>query len=382
MTIEIVQKLCSTELLTAIEENIERSPQSIALDKRVCEPSIVATQVKYLQRAKSKLPEYYAARCILPPLSFEQASSQELAATKSIEGERVLDLTCGLGVDTLSLSKRFKWVTSIERDEVLAEVARENFRRLGATNIEVVCSSAEEFLAHCTTHYDWIYADPDRRSAEGKKLVRLEDCSPNILALEDDIARVTGGRLMLKNSPLFDVDEAFRLFSPAVVEVISLGGECKEVVVCSADEDLLTARAIHHGSVSVRPADITNPALPTFTKEEYRYLLTPDVALQKARLARHVLSPIADIWSNNGFGFARTAPDSEVLARIEEIESIEDYNPRALRKLFAGQGIEILKRDVELSVAQIAKQLKVKEGGKKRVAFTKIEGEYKVVILK
>ncbi len=382
MTIEIFNKLCSDELLKAIEANIERSPQSIALDKRLCDAPLVATQVKYLQRAKSKLPSYFKARCILPPLSFEQASSEVLAATKSIEGARVLDLTCGLGVDALYLSRRFRSVTTIERDEVLAHIARENFRRLGATNIEVVCSSAEEYLANCTDHFDWIYADPDRRNAQGKKLVRLEDCSPNILALQSDIERVANGQVMVKNSPLFDVDEAFRLFSPARVEVISIGGECKEVVVSSSDKDILIATAINSGSVSAHPSEITKPALPTFEAQAYRYLLTPDVALLKSRLARHVLSPIADIWSNNGFGFARTLPEGETLVRVEEIESIEDYNPRALRKVLAGQGIEILKRDTEQSIAQIAKQLKIKEGGARRVAFTKIDGEYKVIILR
>ena len=44
-------------------------------------------------------------------------------------------------------------------------------------------AKAEEYLATCTDHFDWIYADPDRRSAEGKKLVRLEDCSPDLVAL-------------------------------------------------------------------------------------------------------------------------------------------------------------------------------------------------------
>ena len=60
-------------------------------------------------------------------------------------------------------------------------------------------------------HFDWIYADPDRRSAEGRKLVRLEDCSPDIIALKPLLDRVSG-RLCIKNSPLFDIGEALRLF--------------------------------------------------------------------------------------------------------------------------------------------------------------------------
>lgn len=61
----------------------------------------MATQVKYLARAAQKLPSYAAAQCILPPLAFEQASSEACAAHKLLEGDTVLDLTCGLGADAL-----------------------------------------------------------------------------------------------------------------------------------------------------------------------------------------------------------------------------------------------------------------------------------------
>ena len=128
-----------------VEEQIGRDPAAIALDKRIPHAALVATQVKYLARARTKLPSYYEARCILPPLAFEQASSEACAARKSCSGNTVLDLTCGLGVDALYLSKRFREVITLERDATLAAVAEENFRRLGATNIRVINSSAEAF---------------------------------------------------------------------------------------------------------------------------------------------------------------------------------------------------------------------------------------------
>ena len=58
-------------LRRAIEENIERDPQRVALDKHVPHAALVATQVKYLQRARKKLPQLYEARCIIPPRAFE-----------------------------------------------------------------------------------------------------------------------------------------------------------------------------------------------------------------------------------------------------------------------------------------------------------------------
>ncbi len=382
MTIEELNILCSAELKASIEANLDRKADAVALDKKVAYASIVATQVKYLQRAENKLPTYFAARSIIPSLSFEQASSERAAKVKKIAGESLLDLTCGLGVDALHFSYSFKRVVTLERNEVLALVARENFQRMGIENIEVVCSSAEEYLATCQNKFDWIYADPDRRSATGQKLVRLEECSPNILALMTDIQRVSEGRLMLKNSPLFDVDEAFRLFSPARVEVVSLGDECKEVLVSTALKDQLVSTAVGLGSIEVDREFIKQDFCASqFDKEIYSYLIIPDVALQKARLVSTVLSSKMDIWSNNGFGFAEQKP-IDILGRCFEIERIEEYNPKALKRELAGKKIEILKRDFPYSTRQIIEQLKIKEGGDCRIAFTVVAGKKIVIFLR
>lgn len=255
MTPEQYRLLLTPEVRHTVEEQIGRDPAAIALDKRIPHAALVATQVKYLARARTKLPSYYEARCILPPLAFEQASSEACAARKSCSGNTVLDLTCGLGVDALYLSKRFREVITLERDATLAAVAEENFRRLGATNIRVINSSAEAFLASTLDHFDWIYADPDRRSAGGRKLVRLEDCSPDIPKLLPELRRIAPN-LCVKNSPLFDVGETFRLFGPCRTEVVSLHDECKEVVVYTdGTGPLLTAVALELGEFSCTPAE-------------------------------------------------------------------------------------------------------------------------------
>ena len=195
----------------AIEENIDRDPLRIALDRKLPHAAAVASEVKYLQRARKKLPSYFAARCIIPQRAFEQSSSEETAAHKQGKGARCLDLTCGLGVDSFYLSKRFDRVVTIERDEVLAEIARENFRRLGATNIEVLCASAEEVVASIDEQFDMIYADPDRRSSDGRRQVLIECCSPDVGAMLPRLQQLTP-HIVIKNSPLFDVAEAERIF--------------------------------------------------------------------------------------------------------------------------------------------------------------------------
>ena len=380
MTPEQYRLLLTPEVRHTVEEQIGRDPAAIALDKRIPHAALVATQVKYLARARTKLPSYYEARCILPPLAFEQASSEACAARKSCSGERVLDLTCGLGVDALYLSKRFREVITLERDATLAAVAGENFRRLGATNIRVINSSAEAFLASTRDHFDWIYADPDRRSAEGRKLVRLEDCSPDIVALKPRLKQVSG-RLCVKNSPLFDVGEALRLFPDSRVEVLSLGDECKEVVVYDdGTGPLVTATALGRGSFSAAPGE-TAPPPGRFDPERYGYLVIPDVSLQKARLARIHLAGKADIWSDNGYGFAVEEPEG-VLGRTFAVESIEPYDPKRLKRELKGREAEVLKRDFPLAAEELMRRLGLHAGAGLRLAFTKIGNDFWVIRLK
>lgn len=372
--------LLTDEVQRAIAAARDRDPLEVAKDRRIPHARLVATQVKYLARAAQKLPSYAAAQCILPPLAFEQASSEACAAHKRIEGDTALDLTCGLGVDALFLSRRFRRVVTLERNDMLARVASENFSRLGATNIEVVNTSAEEYLRREDLRFDWIYADPDRRSAEGRKLVRLEDCSPDIIALKPLLDRVSG-RLCVKNSPLFDVDEALRLFPDSRVEVLSLGGECKEVLVyADGTGPLVTATALGHGSFSARPGEAA-PEPGAFDPAHCRWLVVPDVALQKARLAQLHLAEKAAIWSENGYGFAAEEPQ-DVLGRVYAVERIEPYDPRRLKRELKGRGAEVLKRDFPLAAEELMRRLGLHPGAELRLAFTKIGNDFWVIRLK
>lgn len=380
ITSEEYTLLLTDEVQRAIAAARDRDPIEVAKDRRVPHARLVATQVKYLARAAQKLPSYAAAQCILPPLAFEQASSEACAAHKRIGGDTVLDLTCGLGVDAFFLSRRFGRVVTLERSDVLARVAAENFSRLGATNIEVVNTSAEEYLRQEGLRFDWIYADPDRRSAEGRKLVRLEDCSPDIIALKPRLDRISG-RLCIKNSPLFDVGEALRLFPDSRVEAVSLGGECKEVLVCAdGTGPLVTATALGLGSFSARPGE-TAPEPGAFDPERYRWLVTPDAALQKARLVRLHLAGKAAVWSENGYGFAAEEPQG-VLGRVYAVERIEPYDPKRLKRELKGRGAEVLKRDFPLAAGELMRRLGLHPGAELRLAFTKIGNDFWVIRLK
>lgn len=372
--------LLSEELRSAIEYNIGRTPEQVALNSNIPHARLVASQIKNLKKAATKHPRLFSARCIIPDRAIEQSSSFECAQAKRLCGESLLDVTCGLGGDMIELASRFGRVVALERDEVLANIVRENLRRLHIDNVEVINTSAEEYLSHCTEHFSAIIADPDRRVSE-RRGIRLEDCSPNVIELMPRM-RAVAQQIVIKCSPMFDVAEAHRLFPDASTEVVSLRGECKEVnIYIGTFAAESSAHAIGRGRFSIDRHHITDyPTPDRFTPAQYHYLITPDVALQKARLVRASLRGIADCWSENSFAFARELPQ-EVVGRVEEISSIEPVDWRALKRRFSGHGIDIVLRDTPFDIKLIHKKLGTHSGDELRLAFTRICGENYAIIL-
>lgn len=378
-----VDIMLNEEFRQLVLRNIERDPVAVAMDKHIANASLVATQVKYLQRARHKLPRLYEAGCVIPPRAFEQSSSEESASVKAISGGALLDLTCGLGIDVMHFAKRFDRVVTLERDEALAKVVRYNFALLGIDNVEVITTSAEDYVATTTDHFDWVFADPDRRSAEGKKMVRMEDCSPDVISLMPRLREIAS-RVGLKLSPLFDVDEAFRLLPGSEVEVVSIGGECKELnIYTGAEKELLRVVVAGVGSWEFEPQSMrVTPTTEPLDVERAKYLIIPDVALQKGRVAIAAFKPFAQIWSNNSYAFAEALPEEVLPAKVYAIERMSRYNSKQLKREFKGVGVEVLKRDTPLSVDAVRRATGMRAGSERMVAITTIASENWIIEIK
>lgn len=385
----------------AVEANLQRNPLLVALDSSISNARLVASQVKYLQRARAKLPSYYEARCLIPPLAYEQSSGETAAEHKSSYGggSLCIDLTCGLGVDSFFFSKVFEHVVSVERDAALALTASGNFRRLGARNIEIVQEDAESFMgrfAAASGRADLIYADPARRGRSGRKVAAIADCSPDVVELLP-LLRQCARTVMVKLSPMFDVDEVFRIFGPAVtVDVISAGGECKEVLVVTGEtvfEPLLRVSLPGKGTIEYRKENRAEAAeektenLPSPDLPMFGYMVAPDAALVKTRVAaRYFRESGAYIDSNNSYAFfpAGDPPGDFIPGALYKIVSTEPYDPKSLRKRFKTDGVQrlnILCRNFPEDAPRIASWLGVKEGGTGYVAFTRLGGKPVMIIL-
>ena len=393
MTPADIEILKRTDIRETIERNLGADPATVALGLKE-HGALISTQVKYLQRACTKLPSYYAARCIIPPLAYEQSSSEQTAAAKDYSGELCIDLTCGLGVDSFYLSRKFERVIAMEKDETFAEIASYNFGLLGVNNIEVANEAAEAFLQNSNApHADLIYIDPARRRISNKKLVLFEDASPNVLALLPRIKQLTG-RLVIKASPLFDVDEAFRLFGDegaVTVEAVSWQGECKEVLIeinFNEPQEKQIIKATIAGGRSVelpRPTTRPQPLTEFNASLPYRYLLIPDVSLYKARMAvDHVTSVGGDIFSSTGYGFGCARPEN-FMGTVFEISETVPYQPRQLKKYLKERGIgkiTVLKKDFPAKSDDIVKHLGMGYGEDAYIAFTAVNKKQYAIPLK
>lgn len=169
-------------------------------------------QIEGWQHAREKLPAWAAVEGILfpPRISMEQCSSEPAAKFKAslLAGGRFADLTGGFGIDFSYVSRGFSEAFYVERNERLCAIARENFDLLGMNNAKIMNGECEELLASLP-QLDWMFLDPARRDGDGRKVVALGDCQPDVVALEEQLlAKAT--KVMVKCSPMLDITQACR----------------------------------------------------------------------------------------------------------------------------------------------------------------------------
>ncbi|MFI3315003.1 MAG: RsmD family RNA methyltransferase [Rikenellaceae bacterium] len=350
--------------------------------------STLCNQIKFLQKSRTKLPCYYANFCIIPSVSYEQSSSEATAQAKEFgDGLLAVDLTCGLGVDSLYLSRRFEKVITVERDQTLCRVARHNFAKLSAHNIEVHNCDALDFLTNNTAlRPDLIYIDPARRNSQ-KRLFLLEDCSPNMADIMPLAAKMAK-KVAVKLSPLFDVDAAYLFFKKwgsCSVETISHRNECKEVVAIitpgeSGEEEFMSVRVVdgvgksrHYSFPKLQELDSSKGDREL---SHYTYVYIPDIAFYKSRTIANLMSITYNL--QDYFAPSQNSPiftdsqTSDFEGTSYKIVKSMAYKPKELRKELKKDGnrAKILIKDSKFSVQQIKKELNLKDAPAPILLFT------------
>lgn len=361
-------------------------------------------QIQGWQIARRKLPKWAACDGVIfpPHLSMEQCSSEPTAQYKlnlaTEWAERVghassmTDLTGGFGVDFSFTSCAFAAATYVERNEQLCHIVEHNLPLLGLDNATVVCADAVEYLSTVEPQ-TMLFLDPARRDEHGAKTVMLADCTPDVVQLLPKLlekSRFT----MLKLSPMLDWHKAVDDLQGTVreVHIVSVGGECKELLLVLSTvveselkvycADLSTASDTSSIFVYTpgSSAPVANSKLKT---QNSKFVHEPNASIMKAGCfdelaAAYGVSPV----SRNSHLFLSDEPIEDFPGRSFVVECVTTMNKGELRKALVGiEKANIATRNFPLTVAELRKRLKIKDGGDVYIfATTTAEGEHLLLI--
>lgn len=396
-------------------------------------------QIRGRKMARVKLPRWASLEGIIypPHISMEQCSSESTALYKAELAARLLglpassygiemkaeneiefvDLTGGFGVDFSYIAARLGVKSMyVERQVHLCEAAKENFGRLGLKNaivkngdgIEILHSfhpkkkdaaSADDSLG---ITYDQprsllktnlglkiIFIDPARRDDAGNKVVSLKDCTPDVTVLQEEMLS-KADYVIIKLSPMLDWHRAISELSHVrEVHIISVNNECKELLLVLSARNMgenLRIYCINDAQSFVceeSDMETSSVKIAPSTLEEMQYLYEPNASLMKAGCFG-VLSGRYDarMLSKNSHLFVSQAPIEAFPGRSFRIIAVSSFNKKELKRHLSGiTKANIATRNFPLSVAELRKRLKLKDGGETYIFATTLSDESHVLVI-
>lgn len=340
-----------------------------------------------------------------------------------------VDLTGGFGVDFSYIASRLGVKSMyVERQAHLCEAAKENFGRLGLKNaivkngdgIEVLHSFASkkeaaasdslgitedqpQSLLKTNIGLKLIFIDPARRDDAGNKVVSLKDCTPDVTLLQEEMLS-KADYVIIKLSPMLDWHRAVsELNCVQEVHIISVNNECKELLLVlsarnmgemeasSADREVKHAGSLRIYCVNDAQSfvceesdmEASSVKIAPSTLEEMQYLYEPNASLMKAGCFG-VLSERYDarMLSKNSHLFVSREPIAVFPGRSFRIIAISSFNKKELKRHLSGiTKANIATRNFPLSVAELRKRLKLKDGGETYIFATTLSDESHVLVI-
>ena len=363
-----------------------------------------------------------------PGEDVNETKEEEVSESDFSEEIGFVDLTGGFGVDFSYIASRLGMKSMyVERQAHLCEVAKENFERLGLKNVSVkngdgievlhsfhskknaasdslgITEEQSQSLLKTNFGLKLIFIDPARRDDAGNKVVSLKDCTPDVTVLQEEMLS-KADYVIIKLSPMLDWHRAVSELSHVrEVHIISVNNECKELLLVLSARNMGDMEASsadgevkHAGNLRIycvndaqsfvcdeldmesSPVRIAPPVL-----EEMQYLYEPNASLMKAGCFG-VLSDRYDarMLSKNSHLFVSQAPIEAFPGRSFRIIAISSFNKKELKRHLSGiTKANIATRNFPLSVAELRKRLKLKDGGETYIFATTLSNESYVLVI-
>lgn len=378
-------KLISSDIQNYINQNLNSDLTKLLLKKSPF-PDVsiqeIVQQIKGRKTAEKKFPFLTKEGIIFPPnLNLEQASSQSTAEYKAqnLKGKSFLDLTCGFGIDAYFLSKNFDEVTLIEQNPELISIVENNWKTLDRKanfineNLEKYLESLREPQTDNFKKFDVIYLDPARRDQQNKKKFLLEDLSPNLLEIEEQLHSISD-KIIVKLSPLIDISYLIsELKNITEIQIIAVRNEVKELLLIIENKEQRTKNK----DIQIRCVNLESDE-PEFSfnfnneksaksefSESSNFLYIPNNSILKAG-AFNIIS--------EKFGLKKLHPNTHFYTSENKIENfpgrvleIEKIDAKDLKK---GEKYNIVSKNYPLKPEEIKKKYKLNDGGNHYLIFT------------
>ena len=368
-------------------------------------------QIEGWQMARRKLPTWAATEGLWYParLSMEQCSSEETAKYKRSIIERLIpesertsmpDLTGGLGVDFSHLASLFHESTYVEILPELCQLAEHNMPLLGIKKttfkIQNSCPTllrkrpkgraqnySSPLKGETERVFQLIYLDPARRDGAGRKTVSIRDCTPNLLEMQDELL-ANAQWVMVKLSPMLDITQAMReLHGIREVHVVSVQGECKELLMVMQTspyplprkgherKDEVTIHCVNLGTdeehVEIR-SSILQSVVPNNLQSSilnFQFLYEPNASILKAGVCDALTEryPVEKLHPRSNL-FVSEQLIAHFPGRRFRIKGVSDFGKKNLKALIGDlDKANLTLRNFPSTTEKLRRQLHLAEGG-------------------
>jgi PG_1098 ferredoxin-like domain/THUMP domain-like len=350
----------------------------------------LANQIETKAKCEKKLPTWFNTKEIYYPdkINIEQTSSEITAQYKAnlLSGTTLIDLTGGFGVDSYYFAKRFNKVTHCEVNSKLSEISAYNFKILNKSNIITITQDGLKYLDSQKQKYDWIYVDPSRRDVNTKKVFFLNQSVPDITQHLDLLFRYSTN-ILIKLSPLLDITKTIAdLKFIKEVHCVAVKNEMKELLFILEKNYTKSAKIV-----------TINIIYNSFQKNEYqidkisnikynfimKFIYEPNVAILKSGVFKHFSEDFSLYKLHQNTHLFTSDKLIDFPGRRFEVLELIDFDKKRIKAQFASTKANITTRNFPISVNDIRKMFKIRDGGDTYLFFiTNVENKLQLICCK
>lgn len=357
------------ELLNSLGPYLESEAMTLNMELRKAghPPELVAaalSQARLRMRARAKFGPF-ADNMIFTQAGLEQATRLNVAARHaqrfaSAGLERVADLGCGIGADSMALATLDRQVTAVEIDETTAAVATMNL--MPWPTVSVVNADATQVDLD---GYDGVWLDPARRTTTTSGTSRIfdpEGFTPPLSFVER--LADSGKPVGVKLGPGIPHES---IPTNCEAQWVSSNGEVTEATLwfnaLARPEVRRSALVLYADGAAelTSGVDYKPGAQDVAVGDAGKYLYEPDGAVIRAGLVANLARQLGGHLMNEQIAYiaADTLEDTP-FARAYKVKEVLPYNVKQLRAWVKANDVgtlEIKKRGTSVTPEELRKQL-------------------------